>query len=199
MYVGSFPGWSDVQNYLTIYLGSSQKTTLTSDMSGVLEHGSVVYSTVICSNKGGLTSLATTDGLTILVEPPYKMNAYAVITSPIQTQYAPRDGYLPSAACTLRWGGFAESAGTSLRYEVRIQEEGMAGGLANWITLSSSKMLTVSELELSLNPAVHVVEVRAVNRAGIHSHSVAVNFSIIPLAPQDTGIYEKNLCGECKM
>lgn len=184
-FVGSAPGRSDVQNYLIV---DPDSTSMTSDLSGVLEHGSVVYSTVVCSNKGYLTSSATTDGLTILVDSPSNDNAYVVATSPIYTQYAPQDGYIPTNSLTLRWEGFEEPAGASLLYEARILEEGMARGLANWTRLSSAKMLTVSGLEVSLSPAVHVVEIRAVNLAGAYSDPVPVNFSIMPFPPQDTGI-----------
>lgn len=39
---------------------------MTSDLSNSLSHGFKVYSTVMCSNRGGLTSSAYSDGVTIL-------------------------------------------------------------------------------------------------------------------------------------
>ena len=157
-----------------------------SDLSAVIEHGTTVYSTVVCSDEGRLTSSATSNGLTILLEPPSSNSAYIDITSPSYTTYSPQDGYVPSSSVTLRWGGFSDSAGTPLLYEARILEEGEAVA-SNWTDVSSAELVTVSDLMVPEYPTVHLVQVRAVNLAGGYSDAVSANFSIVPFSPADSG------------
>lgn len=162
-------------------------TTASSDLSPSLQHGVRVYSTVTCSNRGGLTSTAYSDGVTILYEPPSSDNASLSISSPIFTAYAPLQGYMPSPDTTLRWDGFAESAGTALAYEVRVLEEGPVG-LGNWTSVSSAKMLTLRDLDLAENATTHNIEIRAVNLGGVVSDPIRASFAIISTSPEDTGM-----------
>ena len=164
-----------------------QNTTVTSDLSNLLQHGDVIYSTVICSNKGGLTTFATTDGLTILYLPPNNTDAIALVTSPIYTQYPPRHGYVPTAALTVQWEGFVDSAETALEYEVRVLEEGSIQDEVNWTHLASTRMLSLHQLQVSENVTGHVIEIRASNLGGIVSNPIRTNFSVISSPPHDTG------------
>ena len=164
---------------------------MTSDLSGIIQHGSKVYSTLVCRDQGGLSSSFSTDGLTILLEPPSSTRAYVIITSPLYTAYLPRQGYLPSPALTAVWGGFEDSAGDPLSYEVRIMENGSLV-IANWTDLSSARLLTVSELLLPYHPATHMVEVQARNSAGTYSEIRNTGFSIAPDPPVGTGEPVKN-------
>ena len=158
---------------------------MTSDLSSSLSHGTTVYSTVICSNGGELTSSAHTDGVTVVYQAPSSEGAYMSITSPSHIQYPSRHGYLPTAALAVRWDGFAESASTPLEYEVGLLEEGSTSHV-NWTNLSTAKMLSLSDLELAEN-VTHMIRVRAVNLGGVASDPVATNFSISSSPPQDTG------------
>ena len=177
-------GLYDVQQFLPIRVLSPQNTTATSDLS--LEHGATVYSTVVCTNEGGLTSVATSDGVTILYQAPTSDAAYVSITSPTYTQYSTRQGYLPSPAAVIRWDGFAESALTPLEYEVRVLEGGVVGQ-GNWTNVGSAKMLTVQDLDLTENVTSHVVEIRAVNLGGVVSEPVRTRVAVVSVPPQDTG------------
>lgn len=174
-----------MQQFLPIPILTPQNTTATSDLS--LRHGARVYSTVVCSNKGGLVSTATTDGLTILYEPPNSTDAYVSITSPAYTQFSPQQGYVPTLAATIRWDGFAESAGTPLEYEVRVLE-GVVGQ-ANWTGVSFAKMVSIFDLDLSQNVTSHMIEIRAVNLGGVVSDPIRTSIAIISSAPEDTGMY----------
>lgn len=164
----------------------AQNTTATSDLSASLQHGATVYSTVVCFNRGGLSTSATTDGLTILYQPPTSHNAFISISSPTHTQYRPLRGYLPTPAITIQWDGFVESAGTPLEYEVRVLEEGVIGQ-ANWTSLSSAKVLSLYDLYLPENVTSHMIEIRAVNLGGVVSDSIRTSFAIVSSPPQDTG------------
>lgn len=148
---------------------------------------------MVCTNRGGLSSSAYSDGLTILSEPPSHRGAYAVITSPMYTQYTPHDGYLPSNALSVSWGGFAESAGTVLKYEVRVHEAESNERNTNWTNIGPSKKLTLQELHISENVTGHMIEIRAVNLGSVASESISVNFSIVTFPPQDTGMALKGI------
>jgi hypothetical protein len=171
----------DIQQFL---FTTSDNTTMTSDLSGSLNHGATVYSTVVCSNRGGLFSSAYTDGVTILYQPPSADEAYVSITSPSYVQYPSRGGYLPTPALIVQWDGFAESAGTPLLYEVQVQEgDGMP---LNWTGVSTAKALLLSDLELSEN-TTHMIQIRAVNLGGMASDPVGASFFIASDTPEDTG------------
>lgn len=185
LFAGTSPGLSDIQNYLPILI-ITDENAMTSDLSDSMQHGTTVYSTVVCSNKGGLTTSATTDGLTILTQPPRGEEAIVSVASPTFTQYRPQQGYLPTTAITIYWDGFVEPANTPLEYEVRVLEGGVVGQ-TNWTSLSSAKMLTLSELELPEN-RTHQVQIRASNSAEMKSEPINVNFAIVSSPPLDTGM-----------
>ena len=89
---------------------------------------------------------------------------------------------MPSFDVTLNWGGFLESSGAPLVYEVRLIEEG--GGVAtNWTNLGHAYSLSLMDLSFEVN-ATHTVEVRAVNLAGVPSDPLVRNFTIVPYPPQ---------------
>ena len=159
---------------------------MTSDLSDSVLHGTTVYSTVVCSNEGALTTSATTDGLTILTQQPHGEEAVVRVASPTFTQYRPQQGYLPTAAITIYWDGFVEPAKTALEYEVRVLEGGVEQ--TNWTSLSSAKMLTLSELELAEN-MTHQIQIRASNLADMKSEPINMNFAIVSSPPLDTGQY----------
>lgn len=145
-----------------------------------------MYSTVVCSNWGGLVSTAHTDGVTLLYQPPSEEGAFLSVTSPSLTPYPPRHGYLPTSAITIRWDGFAESASTPLEYEIRVLEAGDATR-TNWTGLSSAKMLSLFDLNLSENTS-HVIQIRAVNLGGVASDPIGASFFIASSPPLDTGM-----------
>lgn len=180
---GTSPGSSDVQQFLPIASGN---TTMTSELSNTLLHGLTVYSTVVCSNRGGLASSAHTDGVTILPQPPTAEGAYISIASPSHTAYPSRRGYLSTSEVTIRWDGFAESANTPLQYEVRVLEGGVSN-YTDWTALSSAKMLSLSDVDVSEN-ASHMIQIRAINLGGVASDSFRASFFIASFPPQDTGM-----------
>ena len=184
-HVGTRPGSSNVQNYHPISIYPDVVVTATANLSRVLEHGARVYSTVVCFNRGGLASSASSDGVTVLLSPPSSDNAYLSVGSPVYTAYTPQGGYLPSPAVSFGWGGFWEPAGTPLLYQVRVLEGGEAA-LANWTSVSFARTLYVDDLRLPENVS-HTIQIRAVNLGGVASPAVQSTFVIDSSPPEDTG------------
>lgn len=118
----------------------------------------------------------------MLTDAPLTNDAFLQVSTSNLTQFESMDGFLPSPDVTLRWGGFRESSGAPLVYEVRLIEEG--GGVAtNWTSVGHAYSLTLTDLAFEVN-ATHTVEVRAVNLAGVSSDPLARNFTIAPFPPQ---------------
>ena len=156
-------------------------TSATVDLLTPLPHGFTAYSTLLCVNNAGHFAAAYSDGVTILTDPPLSDGAFLRVSSPNLTQYEARRGFLPSSDVSLLWGGFRELTGAPLAYQVRISAGGgvVAG---NWTSVGHTHSLTLADLPLEMN-VTHVVEVRAVNLAGLPSNSVAENFTIVASAP----------------
>ena len=169
-----------------IYPGNATSATI--DLLTPLPHGFTVYSTLICVNNAGHFTVACSDGVTVLTNPPLSDGAFLLVSSPNLTQYESRDGFLPSPDISLLWGGFRESSGAPLAYQVRMTTEG--GVVGNWTSVGHVYSLTLSDLPLEMN-ATHVVEVRAVNLAGLPSNPVAGNVTIIDAPPYiaESGIW----------
>lgn len=110
-------------------------------------------------------------------------NAFLQISTPNLTQFESLEGFLPSSDVTLSWGGFQESSGAPLVYEVRLVEEGGGGVATNWTNLGHVYSLTLTELPFEVN-STYTAEVRAVNLAGVPSEPLARNFTIVPYPPQ---------------
>ncbi len=154
------------------------------DLSPLLRHGTRVYSTVTCTNNDGRHSNAYSDGVTILTNPPNSSLAFAILSSPEMTQYDIILGYLPSNRLTLVWGGFAESADTPLKYQVRVTNS--SHFIGDWENVDFLRQLTLNDIELLSNDS-HVIQVRAVNLGGLWSDPVNLPFTILDTHPFDTG------------
>ena len=132
-------------------------------------------------NNAGLFTVAHSDGVTVLTEPPLSSDAFLRISTSNLTHYESLSGFLPSSDVTLYWGGFEESSRAPLIYEVRLLEEG--GVATNWTNLGHAFSLTLPDLPFEVN-VTHAVEVRAVNLAGIPSDPLARNFTVVPSPPE---------------
>ena len=175
--IGSSPGMANIEPF-NVYPGDATMATV--DLLTPLPHGFTVYSTLICINNAGHYTVAYSDGVTILTEPPLSNGAFLLVSSPNLTQFESRDGFLPSSEVSLRWGGFREPSGAPLAYQVRITPEG--GVVGNWSNVGHVYSLTLADLPLEVN-ATHLVEVRAVNLAGLPSNSLMENITIVDTLP----------------
>lgn len=176
--VGSSLGSEDIEPF-NIFPGNATSSTI--DLLTPLPNGFTVYSTLICINNAGHHTITYSDGVTILTTPPTSQNAFLFISAPNLTQYDSQAGFIPSSEATFRWGGFEELAGAPLAYEVRL------GGVGNnWTNVGHIYSLTLADLPLEIFNVTHVVEVRAVNLAGLTSDSMEKNFTIVNVPPQVT-------------
>ncbi len=178
--LGTSPGEANIQGYSITTNSSGSSDDL---ISSLIVHGTAVYSTVVCTNRAGLSSASYSNGLTLLLEPPSSFGAFVYISSPNFTKYESQGGYIPTDDLILTWGGFTEAAQAPLLYEVRVNESGLGG---EWNNVGFARMLVLSELELSENTS-HSIEVRAVNYAGVSSAPVQRDFVILSSPPQDNG------------
>ena len=91
-YMCTSPKASDVQGYSLALTTSGQSA----DLSSLLPHGTMVYSTVVCTNGAGLSTQVTSDGLTILVLPPTSSSITLLTSTSLYTVYDVQQGFLPS-------------------------------------------------------------------------------------------------------
>ena len=154
-------------------------TTGGSSLTSSLPHGTTVYSSVVCTNGAGLSTWLHSDGLTLLSLPPTSTNVTLLTLSAAYTAYDVRRGFVPSNGSVLTWTGFVEPAGTPLRYEV---SGGGVGGGGGWMSVGFATQVTLSELNLTEGVA-SLVQVRAVNLAGLASVPVQVLLTMLPNPP----------------
>ena len=138
---------------------------------------------MICISNSGYHIAGYSDGVTVLTDPPLSHNAFLLVSTSSLTQFESRDGFLPSSDVTLYWGGFEESSGAPLAFEVWLLEGGVAG---NWTNVGHIYSLTLADLSLEVN-TTHTVELRAINLAGLPSNSLARNFTIVSSPPEFIG------------
>ena len=188
LFTGSAPGLIDIEPF-NIFPGDA--TSATVDLPTPLSHGFSVFSTVICINNAGRQTVAYSDGVTILTDPPLSRDAFLLISTSNLTQYESRDGFLPSSDVTLIWGGFEEPSGEPLTYEVRLIEAG--GAVSNWTNVGHTYSLMFSDLPFETNFS-HMVQLRAVNLAGLESDSLTSNFTIVTSSPE---VATSGKCIEC--
>ena len=138
----------------------------------------------MCLNGAGRYGDVYSDGVTILTTPPNASLAYSIITSAEMTLYDIIPSYLPSNSLVLTWGGFADSAGTPLEYEVRVTN--VSSGVGVWENVGFLRQLTLNDIELPSNDSSHVIQVRAVNPVGLLSEVISEEFYILTTPPANS-------------
>ncbi|CAH1259456.1 Hypp2289 [Branchiostoma lanceolatum] len=104
--LGLSPGSGEVHQF-------TQQPSLysaTFDLSGHLTHGDTVYSTLRCHNYAGMTSHVTSDGVTIVTQPPNSDHASVETVSETQSYY-PSRAFHQSTVIHLSWEGFFDVTG----------------------------------------------------------------------------------------
>ena len=169
---------ADIEPF-NIYTGNTTSAAI--DLLTPLLHGVTIYSTVICTNNAGLYTVAHSDGVKVLIDPPFSSQAFLRVSSSNLTHYKSLSGFLPTTDLVFYWGGFQEPSGAPLAYEVRFVEED--GVVSNWTSVGHAHSLTLMDLPLEIN-VTHTIEVRAVNLAGVASDPLGRNFTIAPSPPE---------------
>eukprot|EP00058_Branchiostoma_floridae_P024936 XP_002610426.1 hypothetical protein BRAFLDRAFT_85564 [Branchiostoma floridae] len=149
----------------------------TFNLSGHLTHGDTVYSTVRCHNYAGMTSHVTSDGVTIVSQPPDSDHAIVETMSEPQSYYPTRASHQSAAdVIHLSWEGFFDVSGIR-NYQCRVTGPGLTD--FPWINVGQTGQThaTLSGLQLH-NYNKYDVHVRAVNHVGMVSHDVTSEFYV---------------------
>ena len=134
---GSQPGFDDI---LPSSVAPDATSSITQSLSGTMVEGQRLYATVTCYNRAEQSSWASSDGVTIVTEPPSSSKAVVNVKAVSETQYDTRDGY-QSQQDSLKgsWGGFEDPFGIH-HYEVPLQSSEMLllQTLPCWSTVRNS-------------------------------------------------------------
>ena len=109
LFLGSEPGLDDI-------LPSSETpdatSSITTSLSQVMSEGQHLFVTVICFNHAGQSTWKSSDGITIVTEPPSSSAAVVNVKAVSETRYETRDGY-QSRRDSLKasWDGFMDPLG----------------------------------------------------------------------------------------
>ena len=105
---GHHKGDTTLQNYTLVDNGA----TAASAEINVDLHGLTVYVTIKCFNGAGLSTIASSDGVTILYNPPSTDTVILEVLGSSTTQYLVQGNYHGNrTAINFRWTGFDESEG----------------------------------------------------------------------------------------
>ncbi|CAH1259452.1 Hypp2286 [Branchiostoma lanceolatum] len=165
--LGLSPGSGEVHQF-------TQQPSLysaTFDLSGHLTHSNTVYSTLRCHNYAGMTSHLTSDGVTIVTQPPNSDHAIVETMSETQSYYPSRAFHQSTDdVIHLSWGGFFDVTGIR-NYQCRVTGPGLNDFPWIDVGLTGQTHATLSGLQLhSYNR--YDVHVRAVNHGGMVSDDV---------------------------
>ena len=177
MLLGSSPGLSDIYG-LSVSRGSSANSTELS-----LSHGTTVYSIVSCINNAGHTSTFTSDGVTLLQDPPSHQLASLIILSPEPVEYETESGHIPTNSIQLVWNGFGSEY--LLKYQVRIARGDMVAGLGEeegWCDVGQIEQLVLKDMNIS-SGIEYEVQVRGYVVEGLWSQPRTGSFTVIPSPP----------------
>ncbi|XP_035661568.1 uncharacterized protein LOC118405866 [Branchiostoma floridae] len=178
--IGLEPGSASISDYTAVEnSGSASKS-----VSG-LSHGQTVFVTVRCHNNVGLVSTMSSDGVTIVTNPPITTAAQLSVVTRSETQYPTRGNHQSQTdMLQLSWGGFADTTGI-LAYQYAL--EGPGADSSAWYSLSPYGD-TSTLLGLDLQPdASYRVFFRAINNVRMESASLQADIQISTDSPSVSG------------
>ncbi|KAI8510730.1 hypothetical protein Bbelb_116460, partial [Branchiostoma belcheri] len=164
--IGLSPGSGELQPF--VRLPSVHVLHAVSDLGGNLTHGQTVFPTVRCTNHAGVSSHVTSDGVTIVLQPP-DSNFAIVETVATSSSYYPIRGQHQASTDVIHvtWSGFFDESGIH-HYQVRVLSQDGTDFPWTDVGLYRENHVTLSGLHLrSYN--TYQVQVRAVNHVGVVS------------------------------
>ncbi|XP_019617771.1 PREDICTED: uncharacterized protein LOC109465072 [Branchiostoma belcheri] len=164
--IGLSPGSGELQPF--VRLPSVHVLHAVSDLGGNLTHGQTVFPTVRCTNHAGVSSHVTSDGVTIVLQPPDSNHAI-VETMSSSSSYYPIRGQHQAATDVIHvtWSGFFDESGIH-HYQVRVFSQDGPDFPWTDVGLYRKNHVILSGLHLrSYN--TYQVQVRAVNHVGVVS------------------------------
>ncbi|XP_078578622.1 uncharacterized protein LOC144863374 [Branchiostoma floridae x Branchiostoma japonicum] len=177
--IGLSPGSGELQPF--VRLPSAQPAVC--ELTGNLTHGQTVYPTVRCTNHAGVSSHVTSDGVTIVLQPPESEHAI-VQTVLSSSSYYPIRGQHQAAtdAVLVTWSGFFDESGIH-HYQVRMLNQDAPEFPWTDVGLHGETHVTLSGLHLR-SYSTYQVQVRAVNHVGVVSDVVFSEVVIETKEPQ---------------
>ncbi|KAI8507103.1 hypothetical protein Bbelb_155420, partial [Branchiostoma belcheri] len=162
-----------------------QKRSASLDTLGILRHGQKVYFIVRCHNKAGQSSTASSDGVTVVRDPPRVDHASLEILSEPVTHFRPRnhEQYRPDEI-EISWDGFEDESGIS-HYQYILEGTDLS---TQWIDIPWKTQNTAKLTGLQFLPGeMYTLSLRAVNFAGLSSQSISREVVIVESAPSIRG------------
>ncbi|XP_066300263.1 uncharacterized protein [Branchiostoma lanceolatum] len=175
-------GIADLTEFMT---SEGQDRSASLDTFGILRHGQKVYVIVRCHNKAGQSSTASSDGVTVVREPPSSDHASLEILSEPVTHFRPRNHeQYRLDEVEIRWEGFEDDSGIS-HYQYMLEGADMS---THWIDVPWKTQNTAKLTSLQLGPDVkYNLSLRAVNFAGLSSQPISKEIYIEESAPSIRG------------
>ncbi|XP_038071216.1 uncharacterized protein LOC119740085 [Patiria miniata] len=171
--VGLEPGLADV-------IPTSQMPAAVSPVTASLPQASLegqrLYTTITCHNHAGQSSWKSSDGVTIVTEPPSAVAAFVRVKTVSETQYHTRDRHQSQKdSLKASWEGFADPFGIQF-YECHLNGP---DAVTSWKFCGSTSETNLDWSGLSLvDDATYTLSVRAINHAGLTSQAIGQSFSV---------------------
>ncbi|XP_022088109.1 uncharacterized protein LOC110977889 isoform X2 [Acanthaster planci] len=171
--VGSQPGFADIS---PISQTPDAASIVTANLAEASVEGESLYATVTCYNRAGQQSTKSSNGITVVTEPPSNTAAFVLINSVSETPYQSRERYQSQRdSLKASWDGFTDPYGIQ-HYECLL---GGPNAFASWRPCGSTSQTHLDWSGLSLvDDASYTLSVRAVNHAGLTSRAATQTFSV---------------------
>ena len=106
---GLEPGLDDV---IPSTVSPDSESKITANLARVMVEGQKLFATVKCFNNAGRSSWKSSDGVTIVTEPPSSLVAVVKVKAVSDTAYATLDGYQSqNSSIKASWEGFMDPFG----------------------------------------------------------------------------------------
>ncbi|KAI6656584.1 hypothetical protein LOD99_1379 [Oopsacas minuta] len=134
-----------------------------------------LYSTLRCFNGADLEATITTNGFTIVNEPPISDGASVTVIYPQYTPFPKRGNYqATSDHVQFYWEGFQDVTGLE-SYECRIA--GKFTAIIDWVNVGLVHQAYFDDLKL-VDRQIYYIYVRAINMVGLKSEPVYASFYV---------------------
>ena len=118
---GLEPGLDDV---IPSTVSPDSESKITANLARVMVEGQKLFATVKCFNNAGRSSWKSSDGVTIVTEPPSSLAAVVKVKAVSDTAYATLDGYQSqNSLLKASWEGFMDPFGIKF-YQVSLNSNG---------------------------------------------------------------------------
>ncbi|XP_033637440.1 uncharacterized protein LOC117298344 isoform X1 [Asterias rubens] len=181
--IGLEPGLDDV---IPSTVSPDSESKVIADLSGVMVEGQKLFATVKCFNNDGRSSWKSSDGVTIVTEPPLSLAAVVKVKAVSDTAYATLDEYQSqNSSLKASWEGFTDPFGIQF-YQCRLT--GPSYSTSPWTRCGSASEEHLNWSDLTLeDDATYSLSVRAVNHADLISQAITKNFTVETSRPTSQG------------